>query len=178
MIRRRALPLALLAAISLAAAGCAASDDGDTAPSSPGPTPGATSAAAAVTCETLISPSMVSELEDAGWTSQQEVFRIGALELPDGIQCVWGDFTIVDDQLMLFGWAPIADDVSETAQQRLISEGWISEESADGRYVTENPETAISVDDEGYGITYLFGDGWVTVADTKQDLLLIERPQD
>ena len=39
------------------------------------------------------------------------------------------------------------------------------------------PGTAIATDDEGYGMTYLFTPGQVTVADTKQGLLLIEWPK-
>ena len=50
------------------------------------------------------------------------------------------------------------------------------EDAAEGVYVTESPETAIATDEEGYGMTYLFGDGWVKLADTKQGLLLIEWP--
>ena len=34
----------------------------------------------------------------------------------------------------------------------------------------------MTTDAEGYGITYLFGDGWVTFSDTRQGLLLIQRP--
>lgn len=32
----------------------------------------------------------------------------------------------------------------------------------------------METDGEGYGMTYLFGDGWVKVADTKQGLVLVE----
>ena len=46
-----------------------------------------------------------------------------------------------------------------------------------GVYVTESPSTVIAPDENGYGITYLFADGQVTVADTKQGLLLIEWPR-
>ena len=46
----------------------------------------------------------------------------------------------------------------------------------EGVYITEAKETTIAVDSEGYGMTYLFGDGWVKLADTKQGLLLIEWP--
>lgn len=174
MIRTRGIALGLLAAVALVVSGCSPSDE----PTRDATAPGSTADATDLTCESLISSSTVSDLEDAGWTSQSEPFRIGALELADGIQCTWGDFSIVDDQLMLFGWAPISDEDAATAQKDLIAEGWLSSEAAEGRYVTENPDTAISVDEDGFGMTYLFGDGWVTVADTKQDLLLIERPED
>ena len=39
--------------------------------------------------------------------------------------------------------------------------------------VTESADTTVATDDEGYGLTYLFGDGWVKYADTKQGLLLV-----
>ena len=60
---------------------------------------------------------------------------------------------------------------------RSSSQGWVREDSAEGVYITESPETTIAVDEEGYGMTYLFGDGWVKLADTKQGLLLIEWPK-
>jgi hypothetical protein len=31
----------------------------------------------------------------------------------------------------------------------------------------------MGTDEDGYGMTYLFGDGWVTLSDTKQGLLLV-----
>ena len=57
------------------------------------------------------------------------------------------------------------------------SQGWLRESGADGVYVTESPETTIAADENGYGMTYLFGDGWVMLADTKQGLVLIEWPR-
>ena len=57
-----------------------------------------------------------------------------------------------------------------TPQQTLVDQGWVRESRRDGVYITESPETAIAKDDQGYGMTYLFGDGWVTIADTKQGL--------
>ena len=44
------------------------------------------------------------------------------------------------------------------------------------QYVTENPDYSIAVDESGFGMTYEFGDGWVTLAYTKQSLVLINRP--
>ena len=44
--------------------------------------------------------------------------------------------------------------------------------------VTESADTAVATDDEGYGLTYLFGDGWVKYADTKQSIALVEWPRD
>ena len=55
--------------------------------------------------------------------------------------------------------------------------GWIADQASGNSFITEDPMQALSVDDDGYGMTYQFGDGWVTVADVKQSLLLIQRPQ-
>ncbi len=30
---------------------------------------------------------------------------------------------------------------------------------------------------DGYGLTYLFGDGWVKLADTRQSLILVDTPR-
>lgn len=130
-----------------------------------------------VTCENLIGADLVSEFTEQGFTAREDPFVIGDLTIDDGISCTWGDFEAeTGDNLLLFGWAPLSADDAATAQTALEAEGWISEEGADGLYVTEDPAQAIAVDDDGYGMTYLFGDGWVTVSDTKQGLVLIERP--
>ncbi len=131
-----------------------------------------------VTCENLIGPDLVAELTEQGLTTLEDPFVIGDVEFADGIACTWGDFEAsAGDDLLLFGWAPITADDAATAQTALTSEGWITEEGADGLYVTEDPSQAIAVDAQGYGMTYLFGDGWVTLSDTKQGLVLIERPE-
>jgi len=75
--------------------------------------------------------------------------------------------------VQIFGWAPIEEDAAVEAQDALVAEGWLREESSEGVYITENPETTITTDSQGYGMTYLFGEGWAKVADTKQGLLLI-----
>lgn len=134
---------------------------------------------AAPSCDELISDTMIASYQSVGWTSQQDQFRIGSREIADGVLCSWADFTAASDQIQMFGWAPIAADEAAAAQQELFANGWLEVEQEGGASVviTESPDTAISVDDQGYGQTYEFGDGWVTFADTKQNLLLIERPQ-
>lgn len=130
-----------------------------------------------VTCETLTDADAVADMTARGWTPREDPFFIGDLSLPDGISCTWGDFSVeTGDNLLLFAWAPISESDAEASRTALVEEGWIVEESEDGVYLTEDPEQAIVVDDEGYGMTYLFGDGWVTLSDTKQGLVLIERP--
>lgn len=190
---RLALAAALSVGIALTAAGCASSPEpapttpgaGSTetiAPVDPSATPGPDETGSAVdpatvTCENLIGADLVEELTGQGWTPREDPFVIGDLALPDGTACTWGDFDeMTGDDLLLFGWSPITADDAAVAQSTLEAEGWIREDGEDGVYITEDPSQAIAVDEQGYGMTYLFGDGWVTVSDTKQGLVLIERP--
>ncbi len=115
------------------------------------------------TCEGIIPASLIAEFEAEGWSVEEDVFRVAGIELADGVQCLWGDFTIASDHVQLFGWAPITSEQSGTAR---------------GVIVTESADTAVATDDEGYGLTYLFGDGWVKYADTKQSIALVEWPRD
>lgn len=128
------------------------------------------------TCDTIIPPDVVSDLNDAGWSFQEDVFRVGATEIPDGITCTWGDAKVASDNVQMYGWAPLAADEATRQENALVQEGWEREQGDDGVYITENPDTAVNTDDDGYGWTYLFGDGWVKFADTKQGLLLVEWP--
>ncbi len=186
----RLLQVSLLAAALAVTTACAPSSPGpavpDPEPSAPSepttpatPSPDATVGFSPedLTCETMLDPDLVSELEGRGWTAREDPFFITDVELPEGLSCTWGDFTSeTGDNLLLFAWSPITEDEAATARSTLAAEGWITEEGDDGTYVTEDPEQAIVVDDEGYGMTYLFGDGWVTLSDTRQGLVLIERP--
>ncbi|QIG40369.1 hypothetical protein G5T42_13530 [Microbacterium sp. 4R-513] len=150
-------------------------------PSTPAPQPEASASSdpdvEEPTCDTIISPTTVKDFESLGWTSLADKFLVGSIEIPDGVQCIWGDFSTATDHVQLFGWAPISADQAESAQTELVAQGWRREDSPEGVYVTESAETASSVDEEGYGLTYLFGDGWVKYADTKQGILLVEWPQ-
>lgn len=178
---------ALLAVTLLVATGCAggsddAADPIDTpqpVPTSPSPTPLETPTAAPAadpTCETIIPAATVDDLSSVGWTVRAEPFRIAELEITEGVQCVWGDFTTATDHVQIYGWAPIDAEAAADAQDQLVALGWRREESPDGVIVTESSETTVATDDEGYGLTYLFGDGWVKYADTKQGLLLVVWP--
>ncbi|MCP2636600.1 hypothetical protein K0817_008475 [Microbacterium sp. HD4P20] len=151
-------------------------------PSAPAPetsgTPEPEPAAADPTCDTLISLSVSKDFESLGWTSRAEPFYIGSIEVADGLRCVWADFEgPAGDHGQMFGWARISAGEAADAQAELVGQGWIREEAPEGTYITESPDTTISADAEGYGMTYLFADGWVTLADTKQNLLLIEWPK-
>lgn len=134
--------------------------------------------AADPTCDTLISDATVDDFVSIGWTSRAEPLYIGGVEVPGGLHCVWADFEgPAGDHLQLFGWAVMDANAAAAAQRELETQGWLRENGPDGVYITEPPETTIATDDEGYGMTYLFGDGWVKLADTKQGLILIEWPR-
>lgn len=146
---------------------------------SPTPTPEPTADAepsAAPTCETIISPSLISEFEDAGLTVKSEAFRIGELVIDEGVQCTWGNFNVASDHVQIYGWAPITATEAKNAEAELLAAGWRRETSPDGVIISESTDTTISPDAQGYGLTYLFGDGWVKHADTKQSLILITWP--
>ena len=141
------------------------------------PTPEATSAAVP-TCDTLIGASVVADYESLGWTAQESPLYIGSIEVPEGVQCMWADFEgPAGDHGQMFGWAPLSEADADAAQEELLAQGWVREEDAGGVYITESPDTVIAADENGYGITYYFTEGQVTVADTKQGLLLIEWPK-
>lgn len=153
------------------------------------PTPTATDAGAATpttspttvpeaTCDSLVAEDILTDLTAKGWTFEEAPFTAGDLTLDDGLQCTWADFSVASGNLFLFGWAPITADEAQQAQDQLVAQGWTIEDAEDGGlYVTEDGTRAPTVDENGYGMTYEFGGGWVTIADTKQNLLLIERPQ-
>jgi hypothetical protein len=176
----------LIAASAGFATACAATPSATESPSSAAPVPSsptpepsaaATSAPDAdPACDTIIPASVVSEFEGLGWTVHAEPLRINGVPVSDGLQCTWGDFTIATDHVQIFGWAPIASDAATKAQSDLVSSGWSREDGPAGTYITEDPSTAIATDADGFGLTYLFGDGWVKYADTKQGLLLVQWP--
>ncbi|GAA2012527.1 hypothetical protein [Microbacterium ulmi] len=179
----------VIAATAVFATGCATTPQAaPTEDSAPAPTqtdaapegtatPDAPESPADPTCETLIPPATVADFEAVGWTVQPDAFWIGSLEIPGGVFCRWGDFSTASDHMQMFGWAPISADDAKSVQEELVAGGWRKEEASDGVYITESPDTALTTDDEGYGLTYLFRDGSVTFADTKQGLLLVEWPR-
>ena len=129
------------------------------------------------TCENIIPQATADDFTSIGWVTQQEPFRIGAIALEDGIQCKWGDQKIASDRVQIFGWAPIDAATAATAQKELVASGWKVEVDDDGTYVTENPEWLGGRGVDGYGLTYLFGDGFVKLADTRQSLILVDTPR-
>ncbi|PRA83202.1 hypothetical protein CQ045_02075 [Microbacterium sp. MYb66] len=174
----------LLLVIVLAA--CAAPSEPEPSPSSaavaPSPTPSTDPVAspepeetpAVLTCESMISAGTVSALTGAGWTAQPKEFVVGGVDFSEGLLCFWADYTVASDHGQLYGWAPVSGTDAATAQAGLLAEGWKREDGPDGVYFTEDARYAMGTDEDGYGMTYLFGDGWVRFADTRQGLILIE----
>ena len=132
--------------------------------------------AEAPTCETLITPDYVSTLSDLGWSPKQSEFRVGETVIESGIQCTWAAWEEVSDQVQFFAWGELAPDQATAIQSELLSQGWQRENEDGALYFTEPAESAFQTDENGYGMTYQFGDGWVKFADTKQSLILIDRP--
>ena len=130
-----------------------------------------------LTCETLIAPDVAAAFADAGWAAQEDVFRIASREIPDGLWCTWGAAGAVTASVQIYGWAGIDADDAKQAQADLLDDGWVSEQTDEGLYVTENPDMTVATDDAGYGMTFLFASGWVAVSDTKEGLLVIQPPE-
>jgi len=186
--RRFALTLSALALSVVALAGCsgsvpaptAAAQEPRDAATTSAPDPVASdspTAAAEPTCDTIIPKSTADDFRSLGWSVSVEPFRIGATEIDGGIQCKWGDQRITTDRVQVFGWAPIDETTAAEAESDLVASGWRRVEGTTGTYVTENASwVGGRGDSDGYGITYLFGDGWVKLADTRQSLFLVEGP--
>lgn len=133
------------------------------------PTPGADPA-----CDTIITTGTVDALSSQGWTSKQQELRIGETLVEGGLLCMWADFSTASDHGQMYGWGPLDSRTSTTAQSNLKRDGWLRSTEGDLVYFTEDPAYAIATDEDGFGMTYEFGDGWVKFADTKQGLLLID----
>ncbi len=179
-------------ALSLALASCAPAEESDDIRVSPsasasstdvgsqtdaddGDEPAATPTEAS--CETILSSSMLASFAEVGWTYRQQDFSLGSETLDEGFECIWGDYSVATDQVQVYGWAPLSAADSAAAQQRLLDEGWLQADADGNTYITENPETAMETDENGFGTTYQFGDGWVTIADRKDGLILISVPE-
>ncbi|MFE1644813.1 hypothetical protein ACFM35_04445 [Microbacterium sp. P01] len=146
---------------------------------SPEPTPSGSGANEPVgdpTCETLIPADTVTVFTESGLTPVPGPFILGGEELADGLQCKWGNAAQPSDHVQVFGWAPITEDLAEDAITDLVAQGWREVQEGDARYVTAGQGMIMEADDQGFGSTYQFGDGWVSFADTKQGLLLVTWP--
>lgn len=175
---------ALLLAVALTACGAPTDQTPAPTPGTSTPTPGADPAPVTstapepptgeLTCESMISAGTVAALTEIGWTAEEKDFVAGGVELTDGLLCFWADYSVASDHGQLYGWAAVTADDAARAQAGLLAEGWKREDGTDGVYFTEDPQYAMGLDDDGYGMTYLFGDGWVKIADTRQGLILVE----
>lgn len=126
------------------------------------------------TCENIISEGTVDALESEGWTYQQQEFHIGETAVENGLLCMWADFETASDHGQMYGWGEIDAQTADKAMTGLQWDGWIRSTEGGATYFTEDPDSAFATDDEGFGMTYAFGEGWVRFADTKQGLLLID----
>ncbi|MDT0156971.1 hypothetical protein Q9R19_04940 [Microbacterium sp. ARD32] len=126
------------------------------------------------TCDTIITEGTVEGLTSQGWTFEEREFRIGDVLVPDGLECLWADYSTASDHGQIYSWGEISAEASRTAQAGLADDGWLRSTEGDRIYLTEDPAYAIAKDEDGFGMTYEFGDGWVKFADTKQGLLLID----
>ncbi|MGW8484033.1 hypothetical protein ACWGJP_12955 [Microbacterium sp. NPDC055903] len=188
MIPRIPLAAASTLVLVLALASCAAPETPEPTASAPAPAPTQTTApvseetpepeapAEDPTCETIISEGTVSALQDLGWSAEKSDFVLIDGPLEGGIYCAWANWEEPSDHGQFFAWAPLDASAAAQAQSTLVAEGWIREDGTEGSYLTEDPSAAFQTDEDGYGMTYLFGDGWVKFADTKQSLILIDWP--
>lgn len=185
--RGRALAVAVVVAAAVTLAGCASASPAPTATATgraQQPQPTATvsgsgdnpTPAGDPTCDTIIPASTVDTFEKAGWVSREDPFFIGNIELPGGIQCTWGDAKVASDQVQVYGWAPITAEQVQEVTSELVDSGWKKFTENDVTYITATGDMILNADDQGYGMTYAFGDGHITFADTKQGLLLVEWP--
>lgn len=187
------LPLALTTLVitaSVAGCGGASADGGDetarasdaaTVAPSPTPTPTPTSTPLALTCESIVTADTVSGLSSEGYTGLKwgdGPWTIGDQPFADGLACIWSqDHSVGTDNFLWFGWSP-ADDASRSAAiASLTADGsFVAEETAEGTYVTIDQAQAVTVDENGYGTTYLFSDGWVIGAFTRAGLQAVQVP--
>jgi hypothetical protein len=166
---------ALLSACVPETTGPAPTSPGIAPPAEATPTPVATVDPDSVTCENMLAGDTADEFAASAWSVREDPFVILDLELPEGTACTWGDFSSpTSDDLVLFGWSPIDDAEAASVQDALIAEGWVREDAGDDVIITEDPASALRLDADGYGMTYRFGSGTVTVSDTKQGLDLID----
>lgn len=128
-----------------------------------------TAPADAPTCASILPAETVDAFADVGWTSRQDPFYIGNIAMTDGLQCIWGNPEVASDDVQVYGWAPLDDDLAADVIAELSDQGWERSES-DGAVYFTTPE------DGPGGMAYRLTDDEITVSDTKQGLLLIEWP--
>ncbi|KHK97408.1 hypothetical protein LK09_11575 [Microbacterium mangrovi] len=175
MIRRRSAAVALLLAAGMLLAGCTGGPGQEhpgAASAAASSTPHAT--AVALTCEGMIPAATVKAFTAAGWTAEPGPLYVGDIRVAKGLQCTWGGQS--SERAEVFGRGPIDAATAKEAEKQLLSQGWRRIDAPEGVYITAGKDMILNPDDEGFGMTYLFTDGWVKVASTKQGILLIADP--
>jgi hypothetical protein len=176
MTRIRSAAVGALLGAALLLAGCTGSPAAKTAtaPSSPIASPSASASPVPLTCENMIPAATVKAYRAAHWSATPGPLYVGDTPVRKGLQCTWGGESGEGGEI--FGRGPIDATTAKDAERMLIAEGWRRIDAPDGVYITAGKDMILKPDDQGYGMTYLFGDGWVKVASTKQGLLLIADP--
>jgi hypothetical protein len=121
------------------------------------------------TCEGILPAETVAAFTDTGWTSRQDPFYVGNIEMSGGLQCVWGNPEVASDDVQVYGWAPLTSDLAAQVTTELTDQGW-TKSAGDDAVVFTSP------DDGGMSMAYRLTDDEITVSDTEQGLLLIEWP--
>ncbi|HKT57365.1 MAG TPA: hypothetical protein VJR25_11390 [Microbacterium sp.] len=176
MRRARSVAAGAVLGAAIILAGCT----GTPAPKAPSPTSSPTASAStsptpvALTCENMIPAATVTAFRAAHWTATRGPLYVGDVRIDRGLQCTWGGASGEGGEI--FGRGPIDQATAKDAEQQLLSQGWRRIDAPEGVYITAGKDMILNPDDEGYGMTYLFSDGWVKVASTKQGILLIADP--
>jgi len=185
-MRRRhpATTAAILVGAAVLLAGCtgtpapktsaAVSAPADSSAVSPGSASGSASPAP-LTCDTMIPAETVQAFKASGWSGAPGPLYVGDARVAGGLQCTWGKGE-ASSTTDIFGRGAIGAQAAADAEKQLVAQGWRRIDSPEGVYITAGKDMILNPDDEGYGMTYLFGDGWVKVASTKQGILLVTDP--
>lgn len=178
--------LLALAALGLVApvAACTSAGPTNTEPSSAAPSsssPAPEPEPVVATCENTVTADALASFAEYDWTAKpaDDAFVVGGVTIPDGIACVWGDYSVGTDNVSWLAWGPLDDAAAQTAIAGLLAEGtWRREEGDAGIYVTATDTDMLPVTDaDGYGTTYLFADGQVKAATTRSELVAIGAPE-
>ncbi|MFK4789985.1 hypothetical protein [Microbacterium sp. ZW T5_56] len=131
-----------------------------------------------LTCESMLSAGLVAGYAAQGWTAVSNPLYIGSTLIPDGMSCTWGNHAGEgNDIAQVFGYGTLTPELATQAQADLAAQGWTTEEDPSGVLVTEPRDGALITDADGYGMSYLFGEGWVRLADTREALILVVWPR-
>jgi len=178
---RQLLAAAVLAGTALVLTACG--DDATPPASTPHPAASAPISGSAVdgspsptaeadgepTCENILPAETVAAFTDTGWTSRQDPFYVGNIELVGGLQCIWGNPEVASDDVQVYGWAPLTSDQAAQVTTELTDQDWTRSDEDGAVYFTAPEGGAM-------GMAYRLSDGAIAVSDTKQGLLLVEWP--